>query len=141
MQKIIARAFLPAAVLLTLGSFLLTRHMGGGVAAMELAITLPTVAALGVAMWLERRVPYSAHWNTPRGDTLTNWLSFGVLVGAMQPLLKVLLPLLVIALVGSTTPATGLFPTNLPFAVQVLLATLLAELANYWVHQIGRAHV
>ena len=135
MQKIIARAFLPTAVLLTLGSFLITRHMGGSIAAMELAITLPTVAALGVAVWLERRMPYNADWNRPHGDALTNWLSFGVLAGVMQPLLKVLLPLLVIALVGSTTPALGLFPTGLPFALQVLLATLLAELASYWVHR------
>ena len=134
-SKIVALAFLPAAVLLTLGSFLLTRHMGGSVAAMELAITLPTVAALGVAMWLERRMPHSADWNTPRGDALTNWLSFGVVAGVLQPLLKVLLPLLVIALLGSTKPALGLFPADLPFAVQVLLATLLAELANYWVHR------
>ena len=135
MQKIIARAFLPAAMLMTLGSFLLTRHMGGSIAAMELAITLPTVVALGVAMWLERRMPYIADWNRPHGDSLTNWFSFGVLAGLMQPLLKLLLPLLVIALAGSAASVLGLFPTNLPFAMQVLLATLLAELANYWVHR------
>ena len=134
-SKIAVWAFLPAAMLLTLGSFLLTRHMGGSITAMDLAITLPTVTALGVAMWLERRMPYSVDWNTPRGDGLTDWLSFGVLAGVMQPVLKVLLPLLVIAWAGSTTPALGLFPTDMPFAVQVLLATLLAELANYWVHR------
>jgi sterol desaturase/sphingolipid hydroxylase (fatty acid hydroxylase superfamily) len=136
MQKAIAWAFLPAAVLLTISSFLVTRHMGGSVAAMELAITLPTVTALLMAMWLERRMPHNPGWNTSRGDALTNWLSFGVLAGAVQPLLKVLLPLVVIALVGSTSPAAGLFPTDLPFALQVLLATLLAELANYWVHRL-----
>ena len=135
MQKAIAWAFLPVAVLLTISSFLVTRHMGGSVAAMEVAITLPTVVALVLAMWLERRMPHNADWNTPRGDALTNWLSFGVLAGVVQPLLKVLLPLLVVAVVGSTTPTSSLFPTGLPFALQVLLATLLAELANYWVHR------
>jgi ornithine lipid hydroxylase len=136
MQKTIAWAFLPAAVLLTISSFLVTRHMGGSVAAMELAITVPTVVALAVAMWLERRMPHNPDWNTPRGDALTNWLSFGVLAGVVQPVLKVLLPLLVIALFSNTAPASGLFPTDLPFALQVLLATLLAELANYWVHRL-----
>lgn len=135
MQKIITWALLPTGVLLTLSSFLLTRHMGGSLMAMELAITLSTLAALGVAMWLERRIPYSADWNTPRGDVLTNWLSFGVLAGVMQPLLKVLLPLFVVVLAGRAAPALGLFPTDLPFAAQVLLATLLAELANYWIHR------
>ncbi|MGB4115430.1 MAG: sterol desaturase family protein [Polaromonas sp.] len=136
MKKAISWAFLPATLLLTVSSFLVTRHMGGSVAAMELSITLPTVAALVVAMWLERRMPYKPDWNTPRGDALTNWLSFGVLAGVVQPLLKVLLPLLVIALVGNATPSASLFPTDLPFALQVLLAILLAELSNYWVHRL-----
>lgn len=136
MQKAIAWAFLPAAVLLTISSFLVTRHMGGSVAAMELAITVPTVTALVLAMWLERRLPHNPDWNTPRCDALTNWLSFGVLVAVLQPLLKVLLPLLVIAFVGSTSPAADLFPIDLPFAQQVLLATLLAELTSYWVHRL-----
>ena len=134
-QKAIARVFLPAAVLLTLSSFLVTRHMGGSLAAMELAITVPSLAALVIAMWLEQRMPHKADWNTPHGDALTNWLSFCVLAGAMQPLLKIMLPLLVIALAGNPAPAFGLFPTELPFIAQVLLATLLAELASYWVHR------
>lgn len=140
MKKTTAWAFLPAAVLLTISSFLITRHMGGSVGAMELAITLPTLAALAAAMWLEPRMPHNADWNTPRGDALTNWLSFGVLAGAVQPLLKMLLPLLVVALAGSAAPLSNLFPTNLPFAAQVLLATLLAELANYWVHRWHHTH-
>ena len=136
MKKAIAWVFLPTAVLLTLSSFLVARHMGGSLAAMELAITLPTLAVLVVAHWLEQRMPYKADWNTPRGDALTNWLSFGVLAGVTQPLLKVMLPLLVIALAGNTAPAFGLFPTQLPFIGQVLLATLMAELASYWVHRL-----
>ncbi len=136
MQKIIALVFLPAVLLLSVSSFLVTRHMGGSLAAMELAITLPTLAALGFAMWLELRMPHNPDWNTPRGDGATNWISFGVLAGVVQPLLKMLMPLLVIAVLDSAAPAHSLFPTELPFALQVLLATLLAELANYWVHRL-----
>ncbi|MDP3355216.1 MAG: sterol desaturase family protein [Polaromonas sp.] len=132
MKNIISWGLLPAAVLVSVGTFLYARHTGGN---MELAILLSSLGALGLAMLMERTMPHQAEWNRPRGDRLTDWISFGLLAGAVQPLLKWLSPLLVVGVYGLVQPANGLFPVEAPFVLQVLLATLLAELGKYWAHR------
>ncbi|MBA3594142.1 MAG: sterol desaturase family protein [Polaromonas sp.] len=132
MKFIISLGLLPAALLISIGSFLYARHTGGN---LEMAILISSLGALGLAMLLERYMPHHAPWNAPRGDRLTDWLSFGLLAGVVQPLLKWLSPLAVIALYGWIEPGAGWFAAPLPFLVQVLLVTLLAELGKYWVHR------
>ena len=132
MKNIIFWGLLPGALLVSVGTFLYARHTGGD---MELAILLSSLGVLGLAMLLERTLPHQAEWNRPRGDRLTDWSSFGLLAGVVQPLLKWLSPLLVVGLYGLMQSASGLFPVEAPFAVQVLLATLLAELGKYWAHR------
>ena len=132
MKNIFSWGLLPGALLVSVGTFLYARHTGGN---MELAILLSSLGALGLAMLLERTMPHQAEWNRPRGDRLTDWVSFGLLAGAVQPLLKWLSPLLVVGVYGLMQPASGLFPVEAPFALQVLLATLLAELGKYWAHR------
>lgn len=132
MKNIVSWALLPGALLVSTGTFLYARHTGGN---MELAILLSSLGALGLAMLLERRMPHQAEWNRPRGDSLTDWISFGLLAGAVQPLLKWLSPLAVVALYGTAEPFTGLFPADAPFVLQLLLVTLVAEFGKYWVHR------
>ena len=132
MKNIFSWGLLPGALLVSVGTFLHARLTGGN---MELAILLSSLGALGLAMLLERTMPHQAEWNRPRDDRLTDWISFGLLAGAVQPLLKWLSPLLVVGVYGLMQPASGLFPVEAPFAVQVLLATLLAELGKYWAHR------
>ncbi|MGE0498484.1 MAG: sterol desaturase family protein [Ramlibacter sp.] len=130
-MNLLLTLLLPASVLASLGAFAWARATGGP---MELAILVPSLAALGLALWLERRAPYRRDWNQPRGDTTTDWLSFAVLVGAVQPLLKWASPLAVLALYRWTGPPQD-FLAGLPFALQVLVVTLLAELGRYWAHR------
>lgn len=132
MKNIFSWGLLPGALLVSVGAFLYARHTGGN---MELAILLSSLGALGLAMLLERSMPHQAEWNRPRGDRLTDWVSFGLLAGAVQPLLKWLSPLLVVGVYGLMQPASWLFPVEAPFEVQVLLATLLAEFGKYWTHR------
>lgn len=132
MKNIISWGLLPGAILVSVGTFLYARHTGGN---MELAILLSSLGALGLAMLLERSMPHQTEWNRPRGDRLTDWISFGLLAGAVQPVLKWLSPLLVVGVYGLVQPASGLFPVEAPFVLQVLLATLLAELGKYWAHR------
>lgn len=132
MKNIISRSLLPGALLISVGSFLYARHIGAN---MELPILLSSLGALGLAMLLERYMPHQATWNVPQGDRSTDWVSFGLLAGAVQPLLKWLSPLAVVALYGTTEPASSVFPDSAPFALQVLLVTLLAEFGKYWVHR------
>lgn len=132
MKIIISWALLPSALMVSVGTFLYARDTGGN---MELAILLSSLGALGLAMLLERTMPHQTEWNSPRGDRLTDWISFGLLAGAVQPLLKWLSPLLVVGVYGLMQPANELFPVETPFAVQVLLVALLAELGKYWAHR------
>lgn len=132
MKNIISRSLLPGALLISVGSFLYARHIGAN---LELPIFLSSLAALGLAMLLERYMPHQTAWNVPRSDARTDWMSFGLLAGVVQPLLKWLSPLAVVALYGASEPATGMFPAGAPFALQVLLVTLLAEFGKYWVHR------
>lgn len=123
---------LPGSVLVSLGAFALARQFGSS---LEIAILVPSLAALGLAMWLERRIPHRPEWNQPRGDTRADWLSFAVLAGATQPLLKWASPLVVVAVYGWSMQTPAWFAAGAPFAVQVLAATLLAELGKYWAHR------
>lgn len=132
MKNILAKGLLPGALLVSMATFLYARQTGGN---MELAILLSSLGALLLAMLLERRMPHQPRWNTARGDSLTDWLSFGLLAGVVQPLLKWLSPLIVIAAYRWIEPAAALFPVDAPFALQVLLATLLAEFGKYWGHR------
>lgn len=135
-MNMLMRGLLPAAVGTSLLAATLARHFG---ASMEAAILLCSFATLGLAMLLERTHPLHAQWSRPRGDRATDWLSFAVVGGVVDPLLKWASPLIVVAAYGAW--ADGAAPTwplaQTPWLLQVLLVTLLAEFGKYWGH---RAH-
>ena len=110
-------------------------HTHGGDAA--LAITVVSVLSLLVAMALERLTPFQPQWNQPQGDAVTDWLSFAALAALVQPAVQAASPWLVLGVYALWGPASDwqLFPTQWPFAAQVLLATLLAELGKYAAHR------
>ena len=140
MRNIVSRALmtglLPTAVVTSLLAATLARHLG---TSMETAILVCSFATLGLAMALERTHPLHTDWNQSRGDTATDWLSFAVVGGLVDPVLKWATPLIVIAAYGAWAAAP---PSAWPFAdspwlAQVVVVTLLAELGKYWGH---RAH-
>ncbi|MBX3660215.1 MAG: sterol desaturase family protein [Ramlibacter sp.] len=130
-MSLLLTLLLPVSVLASLGAFAWARASGGS---MELAVLGTSLVTLGTALWLERRHPYHPDWNRPRGDAATDWLSFAVLAGAVQPLLKWGSPLVVLAVYQWTGKPAG-FLSGQPFAVQLLAVALLAELGKYWVHR------
>lgn len=134
MTALFLRTFLPLSLLASVGSFMYALATGGD---LELAVVVPAVAVLLIGMLAERRLPYRAEWSRPRGDFGVDLASTAVLLALVDPLLKWLGPL---ALTGilTKTPIVGslaVFPTHWPFAVQVLLAMLLAEFGSYWSHR------
>ncbi len=131
-MSILFALLLPASVLASTTGFLYARETG---ASMESAILVTSLLALTVAMLLERWKPHRPQWSQSRGDAATDWTSFAVLAGAVQPLLKWVSALLVVALYGWTGEPQGLLFAGMPFVVQVLVVTLLAELGKYWAHR------
>lgn len=108
-------------------------HLGGP---LEALVVGWSALVLVFGALLERRAPFDRRWNRPQGDIAVDATSAAVLIGAVDPLLKVGLPVLVVVLLGSRE--VGSWPLgDWPLALQVALAVLWMEFAKYWSH---RAH-
>lgn len=124
LRRIFLRTFLPLALLASMASFSLARASGGN---LELAVIVPAVAALLLALLAERSMPYRAEWRRPHGDVATDLASTVLLFALVDPLMKWL---------GPMAASLALFPTGWPFWLQVALAALLAEFGSYWSHRL-----
>ncbi|MCA0177600.1 MAG: sterol desaturase family protein [Proteobacteria bacterium] len=128
----------------------LSRHLyvlavGGGAAVFAAGHALgwplaPAIAAWSAAMLalgagLERWLPFERAWMRGDGDTATDLWSAAVLVAAVDPLLKAVLPLVAAALLGRQAGAAWPLAA-LPLAVQVVAAVLWLELARYASHRL-----
>ncbi len=116
------------------GVFSITRLTGEN---MELAVLLSTVTVLIIGIVLERMLPYSMHWNKPKGDFGDDLVSTVVLFGLVVPFVKYIAPICVISMYG-LMPADmtlEIFPTDLNFASQLVIALLIIEFGRYWVHR------
>jgi ornithine lipid hydroxylase len=106
---------------------------------LEIVVLALTVSALILSLYLERKMPFSKAWTQQQGDTATDLTSAGFLLGITDPLLKFVAPLAVVSLYGlfSIGEIKNIFPITTPFALQIIIATLVIEFLRYWAH---RAH-
>lgn len=132
-MTLIFTLLLPASILASLAGFLYARATGSST---ETAILITSLVPLAIAMLLERWRPHRAEWSQSRGDVLTDWTSFAVLAGLVQPLLKWASPLIVVAIYGWTGEPVGSIFSGMPFGLQILVVTLLAEFGKYWGHRL-----
>ena len=134
MRTLISRHLLWVAVCASLLAFLIARANGGP---LELVVLLASLGVLALGAVLERLMPYRREWNQPVGDTRTDLASAAVLLALVDPLLKALLPVLVVLAwprAAATPPAPG-FGSELGFFTQVLAALLWLEAAKYASHR------
>jgi ornithine lipid hydroxylase len=127
------RLFLPAVLLLNAGAFLWAYRESWS---LELVVTAGSIVSLLLAWALQRWIPLREVWNHPHADTKTDFLSMAVLLGVIDPLLKALGTAAVLWSATQASPWLDLFPTDLPFAAQVLLALSLIELGKYTAHRM-----
>ncbi len=123
---------LPASILVSMAGFLYARETGGS---METAILVTSLAPLAIAMLLERWKPHRAEWGQSKGDATADWTSFAVLAGLVQPVLKWVSPLIVVAAYSWEGEPVGQSFSGMSFPLQVLAVTLLAEFGKYWAHR------
>ncbi|TAG26218.1 MAG: fatty acid hydroxylase family protein [Burkholderiales bacterium] len=135
-QQAVSCLFLPSIVLLNLSAFALAYSQA---ASLELIVTLGSVFTLAAAWFLQRWLPLQATWNAPHADTRTDLVSMAVLLGAVDPVLKALGIAVAVWCVSQAPAWSSLFPSDLPFAAQVLLAVLLLELGKYAAHRLHHA--
>ena len=134
MRTLISRHLLWVSVGGSVLAFLITRADGGP---LELVVLLASLGVLVIGAVLERLMPYRREWNLPLGDTRTDLASAAVLLAVVDPLLKALLPVLVVwawprAAAAPPAPGSG---SEFGFFLQVLAALLWIEAAKYASHR------
>ncbi len=136
MPIFLSRYLLVLITVASLGAFMGVQQAGGP---LELVVLLASAGALLLASVLERYFPYRASWNQPNGDRATDWASAATLVAVVEPLLKLLGTLALLAVYGRGglgSGGTSAWVQNLPFALQVLMAALFIEFGKYWAHRL-----
>ena len=134
MRTLISRHLLWFSVCASVAAFLIARAVNGP---LEAVVILASLVVLMLAAALERWMPYRPEWNRSSGDTRTDLSSAVVLIGAVDPLLKVAMPVALVTLWPGAAQMGGAahFSGGLPFALQVLAALLWIELAKYGAHR------
>ena len=111
---------------------------------LAMALQFATMAtALLVAALAERVVPFRSDWQeVAPAERRTDIVSMAVLMALADPIVKRgLLPLIataVLPFVGDMR-APGSFPIEWPLPAQVLLAAVIAEFGQYWVHRAAHS--
>ena len=108
-------------------------HAGGP---LEIAVFALSATTLLLASVLERYFPYRAAWNRSTGDAATDWASAATMVAVLEPLLKLLGALAMVAVYGHSGAEGSGGLQGLPFGLQVVLAALLIELGKYGSHRL-----
>jgi sterol desaturase/sphingolipid hydroxylase (fatty acid hydroxylase superfamily) len=106
------------------------------------AFVVAKLAATAAIIAGERLLPYRREWNRSHGDLGTDLLH-GIFSGiGTTAVIRVIVQAAGIALAGalSRTFGTGLWPSHWPFAAQLVLAALLAEFIQYWLHRWQHEH-
>lgn len=136
MPVFLSRHLLVLVAVASLGAFAAVRAAGGP---LEPVVLLASVLTLLLASVLERYYPYRTRWNQPNGDRATDWASAATLVAVVEPLLKLLGTLALLAVYGHSGPGnttSSVWLQSLPFALQVVLAALFIEFGKYWAHRL-----
>ena len=109
--------------------------MNGGMHPM-LAFALTQVPAFMTVIVLERIYPYHKDWNRSHGDVWVDVRHLSLItltVAVLAPLFR-LLGLAIVAWMAVTF-GLGLWPNHWPLAGQLVLALVVGELGQYWVHR------
>lgn len=132
-MQILLVLLLPTSLLISVGAYIyaISNNLSS-----EFAITITSLLTLLSAMYLEREQAFRHDWNKPLRHDATDWVSFGVLVGVTQPLLKWASPLILVAMYkNAAVHHDGVF-SNMPLIAQILVVLVLAELGKYWGHRL-----
>lgn len=134
MPVFLSRYLLVLVAVASLGAFAAVRAVGGP---LEPVVLLASAVTLLLASVMERHFPYRATWNQPNGDRATDWASAAAMVAVVEPMLKLLGTLTMVAVYGHNSGGEGsAWLQSLPFVLQVLLAALLIEFGKYWSHRL-----
>lgn len=135
-RKFIQHGFLPAVLAASALAYSSAVQWGLSLVA---TVTTASLAALLLGLLVERLLPWRADWNRGRGDLQTDLTSMAVLMGGVDPLLKLGAAMFIAWLYGAL-PRESWVLTDWPFLLQVALAGLVMEFGAYWMHRWHHRH-
>lgn len=96
-------------------------------------------ATLMLVILLEIVLPKVALWRKGTGDWRVDAPSFAVLMGGVDPFVKIVSPPLVATLVPMLADIglRGVWPEGWHFFAQLALAAVIAEFGQYWTHRLA----
>ncbi|CZF83368.1 MULTISPECIES: sterol desaturase family protein [Grimontia] len=134
MVHLLSRYLLSVSLFLSITLFTVAYTQGWD---LELAVLVSTIMTLLAASIVERIHPFKATWNNSQGDIKMDVASALVLAGILDPALKYMAPIAIIALYSIfTLSADSTNLGSLPIAVQIIMVTLLVEFGRYWSHRL-----
>ena len=101
---------------------------------LENVLVLVSALTLLLAFMLERKIPFREAWNKNKNDLKTDISSALTIVVLVDPMVKILLPLLIVMIYKSL--GIDHAESSQPFFVQVIAVTLLIEFGKYWSHRL-----
>lgn len=99
----------------------------------ELILSGMAASVILLSLVLEHIYPYEKQWNISQKDGLGDWISLGLILGAIEPAMKWVFPVILIWIIGDFD---GLI-SALPLAIQIVLVFVIVEFGSYvshWLH-------
>jgi ornithine lipid hydroxylase len=105
-------------------------------------LAVANAVGFGAILAAERVLPYRPGWSRSHGDLGTDLLHMVFSGIGTTQLVRPLVGIVGVAVAGALSRAVGvsLWPTDWPYAMQLLLALLIAELPQYWLHRWQHEH-
>lgn len=94
------------------------------------------LSVLALTLLLERVIPYRSEWNLNRGDLATDFVQ-SILVLPAVARLNEALAIGGVLWLSSLDRWQPVWPSEIPFPAQLVLAAMIAEFGYYWVHRLS----
>ena len=137
-QRFLSLALFPSALVIAIGATIALHY--GAIAAMaaQMGVFFISLILVNVGQWV---IPFKREWTqSTNRERITDISSLVFLMAVVDTILKRgLMPALMAITVTVAQPAggLGLFPTSAPLALQVVLALVIAEFGQYWMHRFA----
>jgi sterol desaturase/sphingolipid hydroxylase (fatty acid hydroxylase superfamily) len=131
-------ALLPSALAIAIAASVALYHGAIEAMAAQMSVFFITLILVSIGQWA---IPFKREWTqSTKRERIADISSWVVLMMVVNPILKRgLMPALMGLTVTLAQPAgsLGLFPTSIPLALQMVLALVIAEFGQYWMHRFA----
>jgi len=131
MEQYIKNHFVITLVSLSVVSLILSNNYGVNLEITALILSALTFASI---LFLEKKIPFRENWNHNVGDLNTDINSAVMLITVVDPMVKLLIPLLIITVYKLLNLERT--EISLPLLAQVMTVTFIIEFGKYWSHRL-----